>query len=238
LSDGPFMKIAVFSDVHGNYDAFQNAMSIIHSNQVDAIFFLGDVVGYYYESLPIIEQLMKMKNLSVVLGNHDQMFLEMLESRNEPSIQNYTKKYGSSLHEFVENANLTQIEFLASIPTTKLVELDGIKFMLLHGGPTDPLHQRVYPDTLLDDFQDIDVNVVFLGHTHYRMNRTIGFTTIINPGSLGQPRDSKAASFVIYDTQNKEALFVDVAFDVDKLKEQIHARTSEPSYLIDVLDRQ
>lgn len=232
------MKIAVFSDVHGNYDAFQNAMSIIHSNQVDAIFFLGDVVGYYYESITIIDQLMKMKNLSMVLGNHDQMFLEMLESKNEPLIQNYKKKYGSSFSEFVENANLTQIEFLASIPSTNLVELDGVKFMLVHGGPMDPLHQRVYPDTLFDDFQDIKADVVFLGHTHYRMNRTIGSKTIINPGSVGQPRDSKPASFVIYDTQNKEAKFVDVPFDVDKLKEQIYARTSEPSYLIDVLDRQ
>lgn len=232
------MKIAVFSDVHGNYDAFKEAMSIIHSNQVDAIFFLGDVVGYYYESLTIIDQLMKLKDLYMVLGNHDQMFLQMVESKTKPLIQNYTEKYGSSFNEFIKTVNTTQIDFLTSIPTVRMVELDGIKFMLVHGGPIDSINQRVYPDSLLDDFQDIEADVVFLGHTHYRMNRTIRSKTIINPGSLGQPRDSKAASFVIYETKTKKPIFVDVAFDVDKLKEQIQARTSEPSYLIDVLDRQ
>ena len=231
------MKIAVFSDVHGNYDAFQRAMSFSRSQQVDAYFFLGDAVGYYYESLAVISDLMKLKNLYIVLGNHDNMFLQMYESKDEQSFQIYQEKYGSSFVDLFKEIRSEQYLFLKSIPTTRVVELDGIKFMLIHGGPNDELHERVYPDSSLDGFERINADVVLLGHTHYRMNRSIGGKVIINPGSLGQPRDGKEASFVIYDTKTNESLFLDVAFNVVRLKKQIRERGSEPNYLINVLDR-
>ena len=231
------MKIAIMSDVHGNYDSFQQAISYINNQKVDVLFFLGDLVGYYYESLLIIDELMKLENLVIVLGNHDYMFLEMYNSKNKQLIRNYRKKYGSSFDEFFVKVSKDQINFLASIPISKKVEIDGVKFVLIHGGPSDPLYQRIYPDTLVDDFNVIDADVVLLGHTHYRMNRVDGSKVIINPGSLGQPRDGKAASFVIYDTTTKESVFVDVEFDIIHLKEQVKSRSSEPSYLINVLNR-
>lgn len=225
------------SDVHGNYDSFQQAISYINHQKVDVIFFLGDVVGYYYESLLIIDELMKLENLFIVLGNHDYMFLEMYNSKNEQLIRNYKQKYGSSFDEFFVKVNKDQINFLASIPISKRVEIDGVKFALFHGGPSDPLYQKIYPDTLVDDFHFIDADVFLLGHTHYRMNRIDGSKIIINPGSLGQPRDGKAASFLIYDTTTKESVFVDVQFDIKQLKKQVKTRSSEPSYLTNVLAR-
>lgn len=232
------MKIAVFSDIHGNYDAFQHAMRIIHSKNVDAIFFLGDIVGYYYCSLDIINSLMSINNLYIVLGNHDELFIRYYDSKNQKLLVDYKKKYGSSFEDLAKKIDIFQYSFLKSIPISLRIELDGIVFLLLHGGPLEPLKQSIYPDNSLKDFIGINADVVFTGHTHYRMNKRIGNLTVINPGSLGQPRDGMPSSIVVYDTEKPEVDFIDVFYNIEDLIYQINSRPSEPPYLIDVLKRQ
>jgi Icc-related predicted phosphoesterase len=91
------MKIGFFSDVHGNIHSFKSGIKIFENLGVKKFIFLGDVCGYYYNSIEIIEMLIKFDNLICILGNHDEIFKSMYLKPNFEVINEYSLKYGSSL---------------------------------------------------------------------------------------------------------------------------------------------
>lgn len=231
------MKIGIISDIHGNLLAFKSALKTMRELKIDTMIFAGDICGYYFNSLEIIDELINIKNLYAVKGNHDQIFLDIYNSKDKEAAKEYSLKYGTSIYHFMSNANQKHISFLEKLPKKIDIEIDGVGIRVYHGGPNDYLNQKILPDCDFSVFFKEKADIIILGHSHYRINKIVDEKIIINPGSIGQPRDSKLPSFTVYDTVCKTVEFVEINYRVDKLINDILTKGKQPSYLYNVLFR-
>jgi putative phosphoesterase len=189
------MRIAIFSDLHANADALAAL-----DGSYDELWFLGDMVGYGPDVSEAIAFVSRHCSL-VVRGNHDNAAVTPdpigCSPVNEP-LALATRDYTRSMLDRGEAA------YLRSLPLSARVERGGVRFYLTHGSPRDPLYEYVRPsitdEVLSRMVQGLDTDVVLLGHTHLAMQRRIGETLIVNPGSLGQPRDGDwRASYAVWE---------------------------------------
>lgn len=216
------MKIIFFSDIHGNQHSYYNFTKALETECPDLIVFGGDVFGYYYGQNEIIDD-MRRRNIHMLLGNHDDMFLQLLD--NKIDRQYLISRYGNTYQGIEKRISERNIQFLRQITSEYYLEVDGLKLYFAHGAKHDPLNGRVYPDTDILDVNDYQgVDFAFLGHTHHKIVKKCGECTIINPGSLGQQRDGKGCKYVSFDTQSKEITFHVVEYCVDDLVQEIEKK--------------
>ena len=213
------MKYLVFSDIHGNAFAFREFLADIQGLEYDRLIFLGDFIGYYYDSEEIISYC-RDNNITCVLGNHDDYFLKMLDDDLEEEF--LVSRYGHSYSKARETVSKQNIEFLRSLPSSLVISEPESKLLFCHGSPADLLNGRVYPDTDLAQFEPLVAGYshVILGNTHYKMSRKHKDTLYLNPGSLGQQRDGRGCSYMLLDTQNGVDFRV-VSYDIGALESQI-----------------
>ena len=212
------MRICIFSDVHGNSESLDKMLSCETEN-VDAFVFAGDIWGYFYDQPEIIDRLINIENLIAVKGNHDEYYLS--DDRSNELLN----KYGSS---YLTDISNEQMSFMQSLPDYLDITIKGKRVGIYHGGTMDFLEQRVYPDSTIAEnsvFEQYDY--LILGHTHYRMCRKINDALVINPGSLGQPRDGNGFSYCILDTETGRIDFKNVIVDIDKLLLQAEKKDGE-----------
>ena len=229
------MRVAIFSDIHGNKYALEEALIKMDEIGIDVHIFCGDAVGYYYYHNEVIDTLRNMKNIYCVLGNHDQMFIDIIDKKKDAKL--YFAKYGSSIEKFLNSITKENIEFLRSLPEARNILIDDLKIKIIHGSPWNPIDEYVYPNSDFNRYSEVDFDYVFQGHTHYPMKIKHGKCEIINPGSIGQPRDGSFPSFVVFDTSTKLFEFVSVEYDINQLSEDIQRVGGEPNYLFNVLRR-
>lgn len=229
------MRVAIFSDIHGNKYALEEALIKMDEMGIDVHIFCGDAVGYYYYHNEVIDTLRNMKDIFCVLGNHDQMFIDIIDKKKDA--KSYFEKYGSSIEKFLNSITEENIDFLRSLPEARDILIDDLKIKIIHGSPWHPIDEYVYPNSDFNRYSNVDFDYVFQGHTHYPMKIKQGKCEIINPGSIGQPRDGGFPSFVVFDTNTKLFEFVSVEYDINQLLEDIQHVSGEPSYLSNVLRR-
>lgn len=213
------MKIVVFSDIHGNQYTMRKFCKEIADFRPDRIFFLGDVFGYYYGQNECLDLLRALPNLQCILGNHDEMFLQSLN--NEKMQIELAEKYGKS-YLWAEMISAVNIKFLLEWPTYWGEIIDGLKMGFCHGALDDKLNGRLYPDgdvLNLEHYKEYDV--VFYGHTHHKMKKTAGKTDIYNPGSIGQQRDGRGCSYIVFDTATKMAEYRTIDYEREVLLAEI-----------------
>lgn len=225
------MKICFFSDIHGNYEAFSAGFELILNEHADMYIFLGDICGYYFDTLKIWHELKKIKNLSYLLGNHDSFFLESYKT-GKISPQ-YTKKYGPSLEMLLQECSEDFIKWLQK--AKKVYSNKMLSLMSCHGGPEDYLKQYIYPDSPLPKSY---FRYIITGHTHYPMSRLHGEHFYGNPGSIGQPRNGDCPSYAILHTEQKNGWVVrHFTYDRRPLLEKLNTMNA-PAYLRQILLRQ
>lgn len=230
------MKYLIFSDIHGNASSFRQFLADVNKLQYDRIIFLGDFIGYYYDSEEIIRYCQN-NNVTCLLGNHDNNFLRMLKGELEEDVM--VAKYGSSYLRAKKTISKQSIEFLTSLKTSLvLTDEFSLKLFFCHGSPLDLLNGRVYPDTDLSQFESLvsGYSYVILGHTHHKMIRKHQDVIYLNPGSLGQQRDGQGCSFILLDTQ-KGPNFKIVSYDIDRIESQIEQYDNGNMQLMSVLRR-
>lgn len=231
------MKLALLGDIHGNDLALQAVLDSASSFGVEALLVTGDLVGYYYSPLEVLKLLHKW-NKYIVRGNHENM---LNAARADTSyLEKVDARYGSGLRVAIEQLDNEQIDELCSLPHPLELEIDGCKILLCHGAPWDN-DCYVYPDAkqdLLDRCAIQKFDLVVLGHTHHPMSHQIGETLLINPGSVGQPRNRKpGAQWALFDTNNRSLEFHHVEYDSSALLKECQQRHPELPYLADVLVR-
>lgn len=226
----------VLADVHGNIDALRTVWSRL-DDTVEAVLFLGDLAGYY----PWVEEcreLLCTRDVVGVRGNHDEVLLHCVDQGSVPSPV-YEARYGSALRRALESVTADTVGFLRSLPRRRTHAVDGRTVELVHGAPWDPMEGRVYPD--FDGwvrFDDIDADAILLGHTHYPLVRTVNGTLVVNPGSVGQPRDRSAlASYAVLDPEGPVANIERVAFDPAATIRDAELHDPALPYLVDVFRR-
>ena len=203
------MKIGVLSDIHGNLRALEAILRAFRLRGVEQrIICLGDMIGYYHQSLEVLNLLMKL-NITGILGNHEAYLLGYLKCSPE-------KWQAYFLESVKENISPKHLEWLSALPKSLEININGKHIAFFHGSPWNPLEEYIYPDSnKFDDFTALHWNYIFLGHTHYPMFKQVGSVNIVNPGSCGQPRDGDLrASASIFDSEKEQIFFIRESYDI------------------------
>ncbi len=227
------MKVGILADIHGNIYAFEKVLKSLKKDRLDFYIFCGDICGYYYNQNEVIEILKEMKNLICIRGNHDEMFLKILE--NPVLERRYSQTYGKSYSILKKNISPENLTFLQNLPQKYIIGEYGIG--IFHGSPWDYLNGYIYPTDSLERFGGLPFRIILLGHTHYPMDKKIGRLRVINPGSCGQPRDYNEPSYVIFDFDSEELIFKRVTYDIKLMIQDVKRQKEENSYLTEILQR-
>lgn len=232
------MKIALLSDIHGNSYALEAVLRAVRQQGIVDLFILGDLVGYYYFPDKVLRMLEEF-NATIIQGNHERilkgLFNETLDA------EEVRKKYGSGASVALQKLSADQINFLINLPISLRDTFDSICFTLCHGSPWDPDYY-VYPNSSIEIFNkctlELNSDFLLLGHTHRPFLTLNNNVVILNPGSVGQPRDQNyGASWAIIDTDNKAVIFKQTPYDFSSLVKDIAKYDSDIVFLRDVLAR-
>ena len=222
------MKIVVIADIHSNIFYFKEILKRIDEEKPDKVYCLGDLVGYYDDPNGVIN-LVREKGIISVKGNHEKYLLTEMNYDTE----------NESIYRIREQLSLISkdnINYLKTLPDYIDLEIRGKKICLTHSLPNDT-HTYLYnPENLQKKFL-INFDYYFYGHTHLPLISYQYGVCVINPGSVGQPRDyTRKPSFSIVDFYNEKISIkkVKVSFDnyISMLKEQNYDKR-----VIDVLLR-
>ena len=215
------MRIVFFSDAHGNQYAVKALFKQIKKEKVDLLVFGGDIFGYYYGQEEIIN-LLRNHKIKCLLGNHDKMFLDLIDGKIRR--ESLIRKYGRTYFDIEKRISDGNINFIRTLSSESFLKIDGLNIYFAHGSKKDSLNGRIYPDTDVsrcDEYRGIDF--AFLGHTHHEIEKKTFDCTIINPGSIGQPRDGKGCKYVLFDTVKREYHINKVFYDLSPLIDEIKA---------------
>ena len=231
------MKLALLGDIHGNHLALQAVLTAASSSGVEKLLITGDLVGYYDAPLIVLEML-QLWDRHMVRGNHE----DMLNTARSDSafLAQVDARYGTGLRTAVEQLDTKQLDELCNLHHPLELVIDGCKILLCHGAPWDN-DQYVYPDAqpeLLERCAMPEFDLVVLGHTHYPMQQKIGRTLVVNPGSVGQPRNRQPGAYwAIFDTVSQNLEFHQEQYDSSALVQECQQRHPEIPYLAEVLTR-
>jgi putative phosphoesterase len=231
------MKIAILSDIHGNYLALEAVLNEATRAGVEYLFILGDVVGYYYHPDKVME-LLGAWPAELIQGNHEQMLKNTIT--NAAVLKDYKEKYGSGLEFAFTKLNQETQQKLVNLSSHKIHEIDHLKLELCHGSPWDRDYY-IYPDSkteILDKCADTEADYVFMGHTHYPYIYQNKRKVIANAGSVGQSREKGSiASWIVLDTSNRVLVFKYTKYDALPVIEEVKITDPQLPYLYEVLLR-
>ncbi len=231
------MKVAFISDLHANIFALNAVYADLKKEKVEFILVAGDLIGYYYWPKEVVDLLRNDSRVICIRGNHENILLETLLSNEKAEF--YRKKYGSGYDICSEKLSDDDIKWLITLPENIQLDIDGCTFYMSHGSLMNT-NDYLYPDA---DFELIKQNyseckVTLFGHTHYPFVHTHENKIMINPGSVGQPRDiGGLASYVIFDTNNFTARFKRLAFDYAQITKIAKSKDRELEYLWKIMSR-
>lgn len=202
------MRLGVLSDIHANLVALDAVLAEMPA--VDGVVCAGDVVGYNPWPAECVERV-RDEGMPCVMGNHDRKV-----ALGENYRANEMARAGISLAQ--EALSAEQLEWLRALPE-KTRAADG-RVKVVHGHPADP-DRYTYPESFSQDLLG-DEDALVMGHTHVQHHEVYDAGIVVNPGSVGQPRDSdpRAAYAVVdLDTMTVEEHRVD--YDVDAVVDAI-----------------
>lgn len=232
------MKTAILSDLHGNDLALELVLRDAKRKEAGELLIAGDFVGYYYHPEKLFTLLNTWK-WEGIQGNHDALFASFI-SGNDSHMNTYRASYGSALDRAAQTLSAEEKSFLFSLPEKKEFIRDGKKILMCHGSPWQQ-DAYIYPDApeeLFARIAKLGHDIVILGNTHYPFIKKSGACIIINPGSVGQPRDeSSNTSWALADFAAGTVEIHRVRFSPEDLIKEILTYDASNSYLREVLVR-
>jgi predicted phosphodiesterase len=204
------MRIAVLSDIHGNLPALEAVLAAL--KPYDAVWELGDIVGYGPQPDEVVARLAAEGAIGV-RGNHDSAALGLLDT------DAFNDDARSAVEWTADRIQPRTRDWLAALP----LRVESAPFTLVHGSPRDPTWEYVYSTAVARaNMALFETPYCLVGHTHvplvFRqrsgkiesvgirdgMTMTLGTERlVINPGSVGQPRDGDPrASALLIDTDD------------------------------------
>jgi putative phosphoesterase len=231
------MKVALLGDIHGNASALAAALQGAVREQASLLLLTGDFVGYYYHPEHVLRALAGW-DFQAVRGNHEDL---MFAAQTDASAaETYRARYGSGIDVALAALSETELDYLRDLPVTREVQLEGRRLLLGHGAPWDT-DFYIYPDAAEEVWgrlASLGYDYIVLGHTHHRYSRRVGSTLVINPGSVGQPRDRQpGAAWALLDTDTDTVRFFTEPYSVEAVAVEAHQRDPSLPYLAEVLTR-
>ncbi len=192
------MRILVMADIHANWPALRAIQETW-----DVCLFLGDLVDYGVEPGPCIDWVRRQAT-HAVRGNHDHGVAQRVPVSGRQGYK-YLTAVTRPLSE--ERVSDDDRRYLAALPVSRMVTLNETRFLLVHATPRDPLDEYAGADAQFwaRRLQNVDANVICVGHTHHPYVLEVGDKIVINPGSVGQPRDGDPrAAYALIDHDRVE----------------------------------
>ena len=240
------MKYGVFSDVHGNLEAFEVALARLQKEGAEKYIFCGDLIGYGPDPLACVQLYSGLVQKGLVIGvkgNHDALL-------THPELQTYfhpeALQVGSWSISRLDKEGIKNVSFLPDI-------VPGEDFTVVHGTPRDPLKEYFATSAQYRAlYHTWKGQVLFVGHTHvgaymvgdeqtclvYTVgdNRTVALESgkryVINPGSVGRPRDYDArAAFGLWDSTAHTFSFFREVYDLTTTQRKMRS-AGLPEFLI------
>lgn len=200
------MKVAVISDIHANFKAFEAFLEYIEKQKVDAIIGLGDYVTdmpYPRRTLDMLHGLMKKYPHYILRGNREEY---LLSHHKEDQGWHISSPNGALLYTY-ENITGEDLDFFESLPSVSRVKIGECpELMLCHGAPEEIRGNMKYDLKLQEQvMKELPTRYLLGGHTHHQEAFSLYGKEYINPGSLGLAIDEKGghAEFAILEG-NKE----------------------------------
>ena len=234
------MRALVISDIHGNLPALEAVLAA--AGPFDQLWNLGDVVGYGAHPNEVIDRLRPLATINV-RGNHDRVCCGLTSS------QGFNPVAAEAANWTQRTLTPGNLEWLRAMPKGPLRVSE--RAMVAHGSP---LHEDEYIVSMRDAWlplQRMDAEITFFGHTHLQgafsqrdqeweearpiyttqdkaeeiaIDVPSGTRHLINPGSVGQPRDHDwRAAFAIYDDVAECVMFYRVPYDIESEQKAIRA---------------
>ncbi|MBX9779958.1 MAG: metallophosphatase family protein [Chitinophagaceae bacterium] len=235
------MKIALFSDIHANLPALEACLQSIEENKPDAIYCLGDLVGYNIWANEVVNEIRRM-GIPTIAGNYDQGMGLMSNDCGCAYKTQQDKDLGSISISFT-NSILKDDErnYLRTLPSHIRVEFelnhDKLNLLLVHGSPRK-INEYLFEDrdekSMIRIMHDADADIMCFGHTHKPYHRifpteiteNVHYRHAINIGSVGKPKDNNPKGCYVLlhinadsSITNKDAIqvkFVRFEYDVEK----------------------
>lgn len=186
------MRIAIFSDIHGNLQALGAVLHDIQAQKPDAIYCLGDLVGYGANPNEVTDRIQR-EGFPTIMGNYDDgvgfdreecgcAYREDAERERGQRSLEWTKTRVTPAHKALLRTLKPEIRF----------EADGKRVLLVHGSPRK-MNEYLFEDRPLSSFQRLaassNADVIVFGHTHKPYVKTVDGVTFLNVGSVGKPKD-------------------------------------------------
>ncbi|WP_094226600.1 metallophosphoesterase family protein [Methanolobus psychrotolerans] len=227
------MKLLIISDIHGNKEALDAVMTVPH----DDVICLGDLVDYGPSPGECID-LLREQDIPTLRGNHDNAVAFGMECGC-----GYEYKHLSlATRDYTVNIlNDIQIDFLRKLPMNIERTENGKKLYFTHGSPLS-FYDYIKPDTpeetIMEYIKGVDAEFIFIGHSHLPFVHKVEGVTLVNPGSVGQPRDGDVhASCAVFDTATLQIELIRVEYDMEMVFEKIRKNMPNSNELISILKR-
>ncbi|MDY3015250.1 MAG: metallophosphoesterase [Evtepia sp.] len=159
------------SDLHGERDRFQQMLERIAFSEEDHLYIIGDVIDRGKEGVELLEQIMEAPNMTLLLGNHEQMCLSTLGPRNELGAREVWRQnggmgtYRTLLYRRSPRERSRLLRFLSGLPDALDLTVGERKFHLVHGFPGEDRHTRIWGRVEPDSRSPYEDTLCIVGHT-------------------------------------------------------------------------
>lgn len=228
------MKYLVFSDIHSNLEAFNRLMAITKNKAIDKYIFLGDLVGYGPDPNETINLFRDLGEVSLIRGNHDKVVADLESSSLFNPVAAYSAEWSKTQ---ISDGNLQYLKEIRKGP-----EIVDHFITICHGSTFDEDYYVFSMFDALESFKFMETSIGFFGHTHFpiiyllrnekidvvplnsktriKLDRNTKY--LINPGSIGQPRDKNPnSSYIIFDSARRDISFFRFSYNFKKTQKKI-----------------
>ncbi|HEY6306996.1 MAG TPA: metallophosphoesterase family protein [Candidatus Angelobacter sp.] len=234
------MRILILSDIHANLEAMEACLEAAPEHE--RVFNLGDIVGYGANPNEVTERSRSLGSV-FVRGNHDKACTGLI------SLDDFNPVAGLAVLWTREHLTPENFEFLRQMPQGPLAPIDNVQ--CVHGSPRDEDEYVLTSRDAWSILADAAAPLIFFGHTHLQgaywiddVNEDEGVVDpkyasargkqhltfklketgryLVNPGSIGQPRDGDPrAAFALYDTEKNAVTLHRVPYDIERAQKKI-----------------
>lgn len=218
------MRLAILSDIHGNYAALDECYQYIDSHNIDGIIYLGDYISdfpYPLKTMNMIFEKADEYKSWFIKGNREEYLISHHENPDDD--WEYSSSTGSLLYTY-EELNEDIIDFFSSCKIVERIDFEDCQSLTIcHGSPTKTKDQLKSGSELTKKhLMNLDTDYLLCGHTHTGFTYSFSGKTLINPGSVGVPTNNQTKSqFAILEWSDDkwESKLIELEYNMDKIIE-------------------
>jgi Predicted phosphoesterase len=230
------MTVALFSDIHGNITALDAVLDEIDRRAPDAVYCLGDLVGYGASPNEVVETI-RTRAIPTIMGNYDDgVGFDREECGCAYTREDDRVRGDASLKWTRAKVTDDNKRFLQQLAPQLRIGIGARRVLLVHGSPRR-MNEYLFEDRPESSFQRLaegsEADLIAFGHTHKPYVKAVGGVTFLNIGSVGKPKDGDPRACVALVTESTTE-FVRVPYDIATAAAAIRATTLPEQFARDI----